>query len=85
VLERGTRGYWFKVKLEDGTTGWIFGELVFPSGVDEDRPGLFVRMGRRSAASAVAGLQRRRLSFSAGASREVFCSARRGCSRRHLA
>ena len=30
VTERGTRGYWFKVVLEDGTTGWIFGELVFP-------------------------------------------------------
>lgn len=47
VLERGTRGYWFRIELEDGTTGWIFGELVFPfEVVDEDRPGVFVRMGR---------------------------------------
>jgi hypothetical protein len=47
VLERGTRGYWFKVKLEDGTTGWIFGELVFPfEVVDSDNPGVFRRMGR---------------------------------------
>ncbi len=30
VLERGTRGYWFRIKLEDGTTGWVFGELVSP-------------------------------------------------------
>lgn len=39
VVERGTRGYWFKVMLDDGTTGWIFGELVFPFEVDdrEDR------------------------------------------------
>jgi hypothetical protein len=47
VLERGTRGYWFKVELEDGTTGWIFGELVFPfEVVESDDPGLFRRMGR---------------------------------------
>jgi uncharacterized protein YraI len=30
VLERGTTGYWYRVELADGTTGWIFGELVFP-------------------------------------------------------
>ncbi len=35
VVERGTKGYWFKVVLEDGTTGWIFGELVFPFEVVE--------------------------------------------------
>jgi hypothetical protein len=37
VVERGTKGYWFKIVLEDGTTGWIFGELVFPFEVVEDR------------------------------------------------
>lgn len=37
VVERGTRGFWFKVLLEDGTSGWIFGELVFPFEVVEDR------------------------------------------------
>ena len=47
VVERGTRGYWFKVVLEDGTTGWIFGELVFPfEVVERERPGAFTRMGR---------------------------------------
>lgn len=46
VLERGTQGFWFRVKLEDGTTGWVFGELVFPFEVVEDSdPGLFSRMG----------------------------------------
>jgi hypothetical protein len=47
VLERGTAGYWFRIKLEDGTTGWIFGELVFPFEVGEDEDvGIFTRMGR---------------------------------------
>lgn len=47
VVERGTRGYWFRVVLEDGTTGWIFGELVFPFEVGpEQAPGVFRRMGR---------------------------------------
>jgi hypothetical protein len=47
VLERGGSGFWFRVALEDGTTGWILGELVFPfEVVDEERPGLFTRMGR---------------------------------------
>ena len=30
VIERGTRGYWYRIVLDDGTTGWILGELVFP-------------------------------------------------------
>ena len=47
VLERGTKGYWFKVELDDGTSGWIFGELVFPFDVvDKGNPGVFRRMGR---------------------------------------
>ena len=47
VLERGTRDFWFKVELDDGTTGWILGDLVFPFEVgDEQQPGVFVRMGR---------------------------------------
>lgn len=47
VLERGGDGFWFRVELEDGTTGWILGELVFPfEVVDEEEPGAFVRMGR---------------------------------------
>ena len=47
VLERGTREYWFKIELEDGTSGWILGDTVFPFevGPPED-PGVFTRMGR---------------------------------------
>jgi opacity protein-like surface antigen len=46
VLERGTRGYWFRIALDDGTTGWIFGELVFPfEVVEESAPGFFSRVG----------------------------------------
>lgn len=47
VLERGTRDYWFKVELDDGTSGWILGDLVYPFEVgDEEQPGAFTRMGR---------------------------------------
>jgi hypothetical protein len=47
VLERGTRDFWFKVEMDDGTNGWILGDLVFPFEVgDEEEPGAFVRMGR---------------------------------------
>ncbi len=47
VLERASKGYWFRIALEDGTTGWVYGELVFPfEVVEDDDPGLFVRMGR---------------------------------------
>ena len=44
VVERGTQGYWFKVVLEDGTTGWIFGELVFPFEVVDEGGGAMHRM-----------------------------------------
>ena len=47
VLGRGGAGFWFRVELEDGTSGWVFGELVFPFEVEEEaEPGLFRRMGR---------------------------------------
>jgi Bacterial SH3 domain len=47
VVERGTRDFWYRIALEDGTTGWILGELVFPfEVVEEGKPGLFTRMGR---------------------------------------
>ena len=46
VLERGNQSYWFRVQLDDGTTGWIFGELVFPfEVVDGIEKGLLERMG----------------------------------------
>jgi len=47
VTERGGSGFWFRVELEDGTSGWILGELVFPFEVaPEESPGVFTRMGR---------------------------------------
>ena len=47
VVERATRDYWFKIELDDGTTGWILGDMVFPFEVGEDdHPGAFRRMGR---------------------------------------
>lgn len=46
VIERGGAGYWFRVELDDGTTGWVYGELVFPFEViDDEPPGVFARMG----------------------------------------
>jgi hypothetical protein len=47
VLARGGQGFWFQVELEDGTSGWILGDLVFPfEVVDDGSPGIFTRMGR---------------------------------------
>jgi hypothetical protein len=47
VVERGTRDYWFKIELDDGTYGWIVGDMVFPFEVGEnEEPGAFTRMGR---------------------------------------
>jgi len=47
VVERSTREFWYKIELDDGTTGWIVGDMVFPFevGPAED-PGVFTRMGR---------------------------------------
>ena len=72
VLERGTRDFWFKIELEDGTSGWILGDLVYPFEVGAER-----EPGRRSRAwaarSSARSSARRRspyadvgLSFSAG-------------------
>lgn len=47
VVERGTNGYWFKIEMEDGTTGWIVGDAVYPFDVGpEEEAGAFTRMGR---------------------------------------
>ena len=43
VVERATKGYWFRVELDDGTTGWVFGEQVVPFEVVEGEPGFFTR------------------------------------------
>lgn len=45
VLERGTTGYWYRVALDDGTTGWIFGDLVFAFEQEDRGPsGFFGRL-----------------------------------------
>ena len=45
VLGRGARGYWFEIELEDGTSGWILGDLVFPfEVVSKATPGLLGRI-----------------------------------------
>jgi hypothetical protein len=47
VLERGTRDYWFKIELDDGTSGWIVGDLVFPFEVGPPGDdGVLARMGQ---------------------------------------
>jgi hypothetical protein len=46
VKERGTRGYWWRVELEDGTSGWVLGEEVAPFDVVDDDPGFFTRAWR---------------------------------------
>lgn len=47
VLARGTRDYWFKIELEDGTSGWILGDQVHPFEVGpRGDPGALTRMGR---------------------------------------
>ena len=70
VLERGTMGYWFKVELDDGTTGWIYGDLVFPFERNDADAGLFTRMGRAIRRAVLGptplGFARVEISFSAG-------------------
>ena len=34
VIERATRAHWFRVRLPDGTSGWVLGDQVFPLDVD---------------------------------------------------
>jgi uncharacterized protein YgiM (DUF1202 family) len=34
VIERATRAHWFRVRLPDGTSGWLLGDQVFPLDVD---------------------------------------------------
>jgi len=72
VYERGSESYWFKIELEDGTMGWIYGELVFPFEVVEDTEvSIFTRAWRatRRAIFAPSPVPSSsvELSFSAGA------------------
>ena len=71
VLERGTRDYWFKVELEDGTNGWILGDMVYPFEVGPTgEDGVFTRMGKAIKSTILGpppvGSAHIGLSFSAG-------------------
>ena len=71
VLERGTRDYWFKIELEDGTSGWIVGDMVYPFEVGPPgEDGAFTRMGRAIKSAILGpspvGFASVGLSFSAG-------------------
>lgn len=55
VVERGTRGYWFRVMLDDGTSGWIFGEQVSPFEVVEDEDAGALTRAWRATRRAVLG------------------------------
>lgn len=71
VTERATKDYWFKIELDDGTNGWILGDLVFPFDVvDDEEPGALTRMGRAIKAAILgpspAPYANIGLSFSAG-------------------
>jgi len=35
VIERGTRGFWFRIERPDGTFAWILGDMVQPFEYDE--------------------------------------------------
>ena len=50
VLERATRDHWFRVRLPDGTSGWVLGDQVFPLDLDtadaHRGPSLWHRLGQ---------------------------------------
>ena len=46
VVERATIGYWFRILLADGTTGWIDGNSVYPLEMSPAQAGgFFSRLG----------------------------------------
>ncbi|MEP6652590.1 MAG: SH3 domain-containing protein [Myxococcales bacterium] len=50
VLERATRDHWFRVRLPDGTSGWVLGDQVFPLDLDTAAahrgPSMWHRLGQ---------------------------------------
>ncbi|HKA88452.1 MAG TPA: SH3 domain-containing protein [Haliangiales bacterium] len=70
VAERGTRGYWLRVQLDDGTSGWVFGEQVATFEVTDEGESWITR-ALRSIRTAILGPSpvpesNVELSFSAG-------------------
>ena len=70
VTERATRAHWFRVRLPDGTSGWILGDEVFPldlEAADDHRgPSLWHRIGEAIFSPSPLLGGRIGLSFSAG-------------------
>src|SRR5690606_10473561 len=47
VLGGSGGGFWFRVELEEGRSGWVLGDVLHPFEVVEDHePGGFTRLGR---------------------------------------
>lgn len=70
VLERATRAHWFRVRLPDGTSGWLLGDQVFPLDLDtagaHRGPSLWRRIGDAVFSPSPLLEGRFGLSFSAG-------------------
>jgi len=70
VVERATRAHWFRVRLPDGTNGWILGDEVFPLDLEESDvhrgPSLWHRMSEAVFSPSPLLEGRIGLSFSAG-------------------
>jgi hypothetical protein len=70
VIERATRAHWFRVRLPDGTSGWLLGDQVFPLDLDTTAthrgPSIWSRIGGAIFSPSPLLDGRIGLSFSAG-------------------
>ena len=70
VIERATRAHWFRVRLPDGTSGWLLGDQVFPLDLDTSEahrgPSIWRRIGDAIFSPSPLLEGRFGLSFSAG-------------------
>ncbi|MES1171679.1 MAG: SH3 domain-containing protein [Bacteroidota bacterium] len=70
VIERATRAHWFRVRLPDGTSGWLLGDQVFPLDLDttaaHEGPSVWKRIAETLFSPSPLLQGRFGLSFSAG-------------------
>jgi hypothetical protein len=70
VIERATRAHWFRVRLPDGTSGWLLGDQVFPLDLDTTEghraPSIWGRVSNAIFSPSPLTEGRFGLSFSAG-------------------
>ncbi|MDX2019201.1 MAG: SH3 domain-containing protein [Deltaproteobacteria bacterium] len=69
AVERANRDYWYRVKLPDGTFGWVLGDQVLALNVDpsaNEPPGFFARVGNAIFSPPALLVGDVGLSFSAG-------------------